>query len=60
VVIIGVLVVFLEFYHIEIVGKGPYNAGYKYIKTDKYEISVFYPSMNDGEHAKWIPSETYS
>lgn len=58
--VLGFLVVYMKFYHIEIVGKGPYNAGYKYIKEEKYEVSIFYPSMADGEHPKWIPSETYS
>ena len=29
VVSLGFLMVYLKFYHIEIVGKGPYNAGYR-------------------------------
>ena len=52
--------VYLKFYHIEIVGKGPYNAGYRSHKINNIEIGVFYPSMADGSHCKWIPSERYN
>jgi hypothetical protein len=31
--LLGGVVMYLKFYHIEIVGKGPYNAGYKYQKN---------------------------
>jgi uncharacterized membrane protein YecN with MAPEG domain len=30
VVLLGLLMVYFKFYHIEIVGKGPYNAGYRF------------------------------
>ena len=56
VVVLGFLMVYLKFYHIEIVGKGPYNAGYRVHKVNNIEIGIFYPSMADGSHCKWIPS----
>lgn len=30
VVLLGLVMAYLKFYHIEIVGKGPFNAGYRY------------------------------
>lgn len=30
VVLLGLLMAYFKFYHIEIVGKGPFNAGYRY------------------------------
>jgi hypothetical protein len=30
VVVLGLLMAYIKLYHIEIVGKGPFNAGYRY------------------------------
>ena len=32
--VLGFIMIYLGFYHIEIVGKGPFNAGYRYHKTE--------------------------
>jgi len=34
VVLLGFVMIYVGFYHIQIVGKGPYNAGYRYYKTE--------------------------
>ena len=60
ILLIGFLIAYLKFYHIEIVGKGPYNAGYRQYKHDGIDVSVFYPSMSNGKKPKWIPSESYN
>ncbi len=57
VVVLGFLMVYLKFYHIEIVGKGPYNAGYRIYKQNELTMSIFYPSMSDGSHCEWFPVE---